>query len=874
MVPLSSGDMFAHVSRIFLNKKAAMDKPLNIFQSLFLIFFIASILFAQEKDITINVMTYNIQQGTHYNPQTTPKAVSEIVLKNKIDLLGSQELQMDGVKSLSALLPGYGWFGVGREDGKNLGETGVIFYNKEMFELLEQSTFWLSETPNVIGSKSWNSADIRIVTWGKFLLLSDSSIVYLFNTHFDHISSLARQESSKLLLKKIGEIAGKNPVIVTGDFNMTGADTEYKILVDYYYYYLQLFDTKYKSINGSTGPSGTFNDFIYDNPTTKIDFIFTNPFFDVNTHAVIPDKYEGSFISDHFPVKVQVKLKRPSAPVTPALNAVAGNNKVSLYWDNVSEKETIETFAGSTNDFQGYKLYKSTTPDMKDALLVEDKWNVPLLRKPLFECDLIDDKYGYTNYGIVDGFGYYLGNNSGLQHYYVDEDVRNGETYYYVLIAFDHGIPNMADGFPPMETPFVLEVDASGNIISKSSNVDSAKPETPQQGLEDKFATFESSNIKGTGTYNVRIIDPSKLINGRYKIKFDVDTLNYNAVPNPKYRSNRDLYLINSGINIVSLENDSVIYKENSASYSARNIDFNPYTNYYFLNTGTPVITEEVDGFQIILSNLVERTVYDSAKSGWKIGNANIHVTPSSKEAFYFPWNCEIRFGEQYTGRTSTLKSIYDTDGSIIAFTQLLLNQNFDFSVVSKDFPDEKLDLIVFDADANGVFNYEYDKVLAGYCVELANKVYWAGTVFSISFANTGGSLPASGEVYEIFFKRPFFDTDEIMFKIDTNITSVDAANDKGLSADFSLSQNYPNPFNPATTIEFRVSSYAFVSLKVFDILGREVTTLVNEFKQAGTYFAQFNVKTRYGASLPSGIYFYRLQIGQYSAVRKMILLK
>ncbi|MBI1938338.1 MAG: endonuclease/exonuclease/phosphatase family protein [Ignavibacteriales bacterium] len=861
-----------------------MSKLSNIFSTLFLILFVASSLSAQEKDITINVMTYNIQQGTHYNPQSTPKAVSEIVLKNKIDLLGSQELHIDGVKSLSALLSGYGWFGVGRENGKELGETGVIFYNKEMFELLEQSTFWLSETPNVIGSKSWNSADIRIVTWGKFLLLSDSSIVYLFNTHFDHISSLARQESSKLLLKKIDEIAGKNPVIVTGDFNMTSADQEYKILVDYYYYYLQMYDTKYKSINGSTGPAGTFNDFLYDNPSTKIDFIFANPFFDVLTNEVIPDKYEGNFISDHFPVKVQVKLKHPLPPVTPVLKAVAGNNKVSLYWDDVSEKETIETFADSTKDFQGYKLYKSKTPDMKDALLVEGKWNVPLLRKPLFECDLIDDKYGYTNYGIVGGFGYYLGSNSGLQHYYVDEDVRNEETYYYVLIAFDHGIPNMADGFPPMETPFVLEVDASGNIISKSSNVDSAKPEAPQQGSDDKSIIFENDNIKGTGNYSVRIIDPSRLVNGRYKIKFDVDTLNYNAVPNPKYRSNRDLYLINSGINIVSLENDSVIYKENSASYSARNIDFNPYLNYYFLNTSTPVVTEETNGFQIILSNLVEKAVYDSVKSGWKIGNANINVTPSSKEAFYFPWNCEIRFGELYTGRTSTLKSIYDTDGSIIAFTQLLLKQNFDFSVVSKDFPDEKLDLIVFDADADGVFNYEKDKVLAGYCVELANKVYWAGTVFSISFENASGNLPSPGDLYEIFFKRPFLDSDEIIFKIDTNVTSADAANDKGLSTDFSLSQNYPNPFNPSTTISYTLQVSGYTTLKVYDILGREIATLVNEFKQAGKYNVEFRTQlARQGGSaeLPSGIYFYTLQISpstlsasSFRQTKKMLLIK
>ncbi|MBI1937041.1 MAG: CotH kinase family protein [Ignavibacteriales bacterium] len=107
---------------------------------------------------------------------------------------------------------------------------------------------------------------------------------------------------------------------------------------------------------------------------------------------------------------------------------------------------------------------------------------------------------------------------------------------------------------------------------------------------------------------------------------------------------------------------------------------------------------------------------------------------------------------------------------------------------------------------------------------------------------------------------------------------------EKNIPSEFILEQNYPNPFNPATTIEFRVSGYAFVSLKVFDILGREVTTLVNEFKQAGKYSVEFGMQlARQGgnAELPSGIYFYTLRVnpsantGQiYSSVRKMILIK
>ena len=85
----------------------------------------------------------------------------------------------------------------------------------------------------------------------------------------------------------------------------------------------------------------------------------------------------------------------------------------------------------------------------------------------------------------------------------------------------------------------------------------------------------------------------------------------------------------------------------------------------------------------------------------------------------------------------------------------------------------------------------------------------------------------------------------------------------------FSLSQNYPNPFNPTTIISYQVANLGKVSLKVFDLLGREKTTLVNEVKSSGSYEIIFNA-----VNLPSGIYFYRLEVGSYSATKKLVLLK
>jgi hypothetical protein len=109
------------------------------------------------------------------------------------------------------------------------------------------------------------------------------------------------------------------------------------------------------------------------------------------------------------------------------------------------------------------------------------------------------------------------------------------------------------------------------------------------------------------------------------------------------------------------------------------------------------------------------------------------------------------------------------------------------------------------------------------------------------------------------------------------NPVSVD---DGELVADkFELMQNYPNPFNPSTNIGFRISDRGFVSLKVYNILGDEVATLVNEEKQSGVYEVVFSAKGgsasgRDAYSLSSGIYFYKLQAGSFVETKKMILLR
>jgi len=90
-----------------------------------------------------------------------------------------------------------------------------------------------------------------------------------------------------------------------------------------------------------------------------------------------------------------------------------------------------------------------------------------------------------------------------------------------------------------------------------------------------------------------------------------------------------------------------------------------------------------------------------------------------------------------------------------------------------------------------------------------------------------------------------------------------------GVPEKFELSQNYPNPFNPSTNLEFGISNLEFVSLKVYDLTGKEVAILVNEIKPAGRYIIKFD-----GSNLGSGVYFYKIEAGNFSAVKRMLLIK
>ena len=262
----------------------------------------------------LNVMTFNIRFD---NPKDAPNdwpnrkdlVVSQILF-HEADIVGVQEALYHQLTGIKEKLPGFDFVGTGRDDGKQKGEHSSIFYNTNRLDLLAAETFWLSLTPTVPGSKNWDAAITRVVSWAKFKDRKTRKVFFVFNTHFDHVGKLARKESAAIILKAVDSIAGKAPSIITGDFNTFPDDEPLQILLDKTNpSYLQ--DAKILSLTGHYGPQGTFNAFGPKETDQKpIDYILIKGPWTVQKHATLSQTWGGRFSSDHFPVMAQLVLNK------------------------------------------------------------------------------------------------------------------------------------------------------------------------------------------------------------------------------------------------------------------------------------------------------------------------------------------------------------------------------------------------------------------------------------------------------------------------------------------------------------------------------------------------------------------------------------
>jgi endonuclease/exonuclease/phosphatase family metal-dependent hydrolase len=262
--------------------------------------------------MSFNIRYDNPNDGENVWSQRKEK-VAQLIRQLQPDVLGVQEALKNQLDDLMIQLSEYEWFGVGREDGKENGEFVPIFYKKNRLKVLEQSTFWLSETPQVPGGYSWDAKYGRTVTWGKLFDKKSKKTFFFFNTHFDKDGEVSRIKNAEMLVAQIEEIAHEDSVILVGDFNCVESSEPYRLLTATQGREKQgkekkLEDTRYTAQEHS-GPKGTVSDFkTLVIPERKIDYIFVKNNVNVCNHSVISTKWNGKFPSDHLPIVVQIIL--------------------------------------------------------------------------------------------------------------------------------------------------------------------------------------------------------------------------------------------------------------------------------------------------------------------------------------------------------------------------------------------------------------------------------------------------------------------------------------------------------------------------------------------------------------------------------------
>ena len=266
----------------------------------------------------IRVGTYNIRLspgdvGTPNAWEERKADLVDLVKKMDLDAFGMQEVCPDQAQYLREKLPEYEFVGDHREADRKSGEASPVFYRRSRFDAEKRGTFWLSETPDVPASKSWNTACTRVCS---YLILKDRTTGKRFcfaNTHTDHISAEAREKGMLLIIERMKKFGAGAPIVFTGDHNCCYDDPPAAAVRKI------LKDSRDVTEAKDPGPRNTYNGFgrHVDGPAdcgdvkrNYIDYIYVSEgtrVLDVETHG---DKRPGTdlYPSDHFPVTATIVL--------------------------------------------------------------------------------------------------------------------------------------------------------------------------------------------------------------------------------------------------------------------------------------------------------------------------------------------------------------------------------------------------------------------------------------------------------------------------------------------------------------------------------------------------------------------------------------
>lgn len=534
-------------------------------------------------------------------------------------------------------------------------------------------------------------------------------------------------------------------------------------------------------------------------------------------------------------------------PVCPTLNAVADDKKVTLYWDTKAELETLDPLT-RVNDFEGYKIYKSTDPYFRDPSGITDAFGNSKLIAPIAQYDISNTVQGIwtgsaSTIQSTQGVPFYLGKNTGLVHSYVDTAVQNGRTYYYAVTSYDRGTTDIT----PSECRFGVSVNKDGTIKTER-NVKAVVPNVPTNGYVAGGLAGAITHPEGlaTGSVLATAIDPRRVQNDRmYFVEFKGSPV---------------------------ADSFKVVWDKPNTAIDSVMVDYQPLSaveGYVF------------DGIRLSFMNEVVAVNFDAtgyiAPSTTGVVKLNAVVANSAGIQLIgtaVPYDYEIRFtpgtnsGASTGHRLGSLGSFVPGKPTQFSVRNLTLNQDADY--------------VFIDANANGAWDQSSDFIIV---YETLNGVKQPTYQIISEQPNFGQTqiFPMNGDVFRLITKKPFSSTDRYLIKTkasSTNDASIDLSQIKVVPNPYVVQADWERPLPTADQVGRGERKIDFIHLpnqatiRIFTVRGDLVKTIEHTAGLADG-IASWDLKGEDGLDVAYGVYFYHVstpdgkeQTGKFALIK------
>ncbi|SUZ84968.1 uncharacterized protein METZ01_LOCUS37822 [marine metagenome] len=551
-------------------------------------------------------------------------------------------------------------------------------------------------------------------------------------------------------------------------------------------------------------------------------------------------------------------------PEKPNVTAVPGDEKITLYWDDIAE-DSFDPIT-ETYDFEGYVIYRSTDPSFLDQQTITDANGSRFLFEPLktvdgasAKFDLVNDYYGLSPIEFSGrGVKYNLGDNSGLRHVFVDSNnVVNGQTYYYAVVSYDHGDAELV--VAPAECSKTITVNPETNEVMLDVNTVAIVPKAPTAGYVASSINepgLEHIQGKGTGDVVVDIIDNTELEDeNSFQVIFsdEGNQLNYSLLDQKELSdtitvrmgqysklshknvdstifsvSSLDGNLYTEGIDFDLLDTDGQIYVREGGSMTEGQTIVVSY-RYYPIRNSEKLAAEEgnpiFDGMTITVQN--DDLELDNTLISWN------EYSPNNWTWWVKPFN-------------NLPHNMYPADYEIRWFSSLVssnfrpghehVKASFEIWETTRGFPEKQLPFVILETiTTDSLWNPgERIIILQDSAISEAS---WELTFYEPS-AGTGNVPPVEGDIFSIYTNRPF--ADDIFTFSTTASTESNQVEKENMDNIYVV----PNPYVVSSNIEsldlqnprdrgprrvYFANLPAMCTIKIYTMAGDLVRTLKHE---------------------------------------------